>query len=97
MAVSDIALVAKTSIAAGAYLTIQPSIDTEWAVTHIVYTGAVEFYISDSSGDDKFDSDASLGFRAFSPAYPVSNTDYLKVKNVTAGTIKVLAKGWITK
>lgn len=76
-----------SQIANGSYLSIQPT-GTQEAVIHNIYCedGSVEHYFTDGSNTIKFDSDTTNGTRE-GMFFHVTNTKYIKVKNVSGGAL----------
>lgn len=87
MAVGDFeSIVADTvSVADAAYMTIQPAATKGLEIDSIVWAGAVELYKYDGTNSCLFDSDSAAG--SDSRVYKLTNADYLRVKNVSGGTI----------
>ena len=92
MAAGDVYSGGPTSVANGAYLTIQPA-GTSEAVIHNIYWSAngVEIYWYDGANEIKMDSDSSFGGR-FCMSFHVTNTRYIRVKNVSGGAAIYI--GW---
>lgn len=85
-----------TSIVDDGYHTIQPESGHE-AVVHnikIPSTKACELYATDGTNDILIDS-SSVSWVGYN--YNVTNTDYLRVKNVSGGTIYISHDGRYTK
>lgn len=84
MAQGDAVIGSITSVAAGAYLDVRPSSGT-WLLKNIEYGGMVEIYLSDGTNSILVDSDGSAtGGQMLGMNYLLSNTQYLRVKNVAA-------------
>lgn len=95
MAVGD-ATVGLSSIASASYLTIQPGAGVEWIIHNLYYPDAVEIYLSDGTNEIKFDFDISAGGR-LGYVFHVTNTHYLRVKNVSGATMYIGYDGVVTK
>lgn len=85
MAQGDAVIGAITSVAAAASLTVQPS-SGAWLLKNIQYGGAVEVYLTDGTNSILVDSDGAAG-EILGKNYLLSNTQYMTVKNVSAGAI----------
>jgi hypothetical protein len=96
MTVGDAVVVASTSVANNAYLTIQPGAGAEWIIhnIHAPSTAAIELYVTDGANDILTDSNTGgwLGYYIH-----LTNAQYLKVKNVSGGTIYMKYDGIISK
>lgn len=81
---------AHSSVANGSYLTIQPSAGQEYIVQNIYgpYGSALELYRTDGTNDIKIDYANSEGGWGLVKHF-VTNGIYLKVKNVSGGSIYV--------
>lgn len=77
------------SIANSGYLTIQATSGEEWVIFNIYAPvgSATELYMTNGSNDIKIDSDNTGGWRSFK--YLITNTQYLKIKNVSGGAIYI--------
>lgn len=90
MAVGD-AVSGSFTITATQNNTIRPSAGVEWVIHNLYYfntSGAspnIEFSITDGTSNCIFDSDTTRGAR-LGMCFHVSNTQYLKVNNISAGT-----------
>jgi hypothetical protein len=96
MAAGDAYRVGPTSVADTAYLTIQPGSGVEAVVHNIdVPVGtAVEVYRYDGTNSILLDS----GSESYSDFHwHVTNTHYLRVKNVSGGAAYLAADGMVTK
>jgi hypothetical protein len=68
------------SIAAGAFLAIQPSSTEEWVIHNIYHEHDVELHFYDGTNSLAFDTDAGAGVYA-KYAFHVTNSRYIRVKN----------------
>lgn len=75
------------SIAASAYLDIQPGAGVEYVIHNIYHEDQVEVYFYDGTNNLLFDSDSGKG--DFQGIYHCENVDRIRVKN-TAGTSKLI-------
>jgi hypothetical protein len=80
-------VIGHSSIANNAYLTIQPSSGDEYIVSNIWGGGALEVYMTDGSNEVLIESISASPYSFNCYKWIVSNTYYLKVKNVS-GDIK---------
>lgn len=85
MAAVDGIVIAQSSIAAAASLTIQPTGTEEWMIRNIWYGGAVELYRTDGSNAVKITSDTVAS--QIPVCLHITNAIYLTVKNVSAGSL----------
>jgi len=83
------------SVANAAYLTIQPSGTTEWVIHNIDFGGAVEISRFDGTNEIIFRTESAIG--EYACVRHVTNSDYLRVKNISGGTIKIGYDGVVTK
>lgn len=96
MAVNDVFSGGPTSVAAAAFLTIQPAAGVEAVIANVYHDGPVELYFSDGTTDLKHDSDTAGGvFRALGAN--VTNARYLKVKNTDTVARNIAYDGIQTK
>ncbi len=98
MAAGDVFQEGPTSTTDDSWLDIQPGASVEWVI-HNVYVGlgvAVEFEYFDGTNIILFDSDAVDGTR-FMVNWHVTNTNRVRVKNVSGGTVYLAADGIVTK
>lgn len=72
------------SVAAGAYLTIQPGALEDWSLRSIEHEAEVELSAYDGTNEAIFDSDTGPGAWFFNPPRLLTNTDYIRVKNTNA-------------
>ena len=96
MAARDAYVIAPTSVANTAFLAFQPAAGTE-IVLHNVYVPsgqAVELYWSDGTNDILIDS-GTESYNAFQ--FHCTNTVYVRVKNVSGGSIRLGGDGMYTK
>ena len=96
MAAGDAYVVAPTSTANNASLTLAQGSGVEVVVHNIYYGGAVEFYWTDGTNPIKFDSDTALGGR-LNLQHHCTQTRYISIKNVSGGTIFIGADGMTTR
>lgn len=96
MAIGDAVVVASTSVANNAYLTIQPGAGIEWVIhnVHVPNTAAIEMYMTDGTNDILTDKNTGgwLGYFMH-----LTNAQYMKIKNVSGGSIYMKYDGIITK
>jgi hypothetical protein len=85
-----------TSLATGAYLDIQPGAGIEWVIHNIYHADTVELYWYDGSNTIKFDADTTYGVFGKN-AFHVTNTVWIRVKNIHASTKLVGYDGICTK
>jgi len=95
MAVGDV-VTGHSSVAASASLTIQPGTGIEWVIHNLYYGAAMELYRTDGANTIKIDSDTSLGCR-MGTVFHLTNSIYLTLKNVSAGTAYFGYDGIVTK
>lgn len=96
MAVNDVFSGGPTSVAAAAFLTIQPPVGVEAVIANVHHEGPVELYFSDGTTDLKFDSDTAGGvFRNL--GVNVTNARYIKVKNTDSVGRNIAYDGIVTK
>ncbi len=96
MAAGDVFSGGPTSVAAGAFLTVQPGVGVEAVITNVYHEAEVELYFSDGTNDVKFDADTAGGvFRNLN--CQVTNARYLKVKNTNAAAKLIAYDGIQTK
>jgi hypothetical protein len=96
MAVGDVFDVVITSVANNGFLDIRPSAGIE-AVIHNVYVGGTwELYKSDGTNSILVDSGV-INAGPVSAALHVTNTRYLRVKNVSGASAFFSADGMQTK
>lgn len=91
----------EANVADNGYLDLQPAASHEANVYNIYFPGQVELYRKSSTVDFKF-ADVGMfpvltGPGVFSLIMPVDNTKYLRVKNVSGGTMNIAADGVYTK
>lgn len=92
MAAGDVVTLAPTSVAAGAYLAIQPGVGIEWVLHNIYYSGQVTISKYDGVNDVTVDSDTSVGARLNLQLH-ASNAVYYRVHNTGSGSIFVSYDG----
>ncbi len=76
------------SVAAAAYLTIQPTGSEEWTINTIYHDGSVELYRVSGVGECKVDADGGYGWWG-KCGIKVTNTQYIRVKNVEIAAFKI--------
>ena len=96
MAAGDVFSGGPTSVAAGAYLDIQPGAGVEAVITNIFYGGAVEIYYYDGAQQILAFSDVSAG-AVLNSSFHVVNARRIRVKNVTGAAIYIGYDGVQTK
>ena len=79
MAVGDVVADIQ-SIAAAAYLDIQPAVGVEWVIHNVYHEFDVELSRYDGINSLAFDTDAGAGIYA-KYAFHCNNTDRIRVKN----------------
>ncbi len=82
MAVGDV-FSGLQSVAAGAFLDIQPATGVEAVIHNIYHESDVELYFYDGTNLLKFDSETGAGVYAYYD-FHVTNSRYLRVKNTAA-------------
>jgi hypothetical protein len=95
MAVGDV-YQAFGSVNASNFLTVQPNAGVEVAIHNIYHEAEVELYYSNGTYDIKFDADSSFGV-VYNTCIRLTNTYYLKIKNVNAGAKYIACDGVVTK
>lgn len=85
-----------SSVAAGAYLDIQPGAGVEAVIHNIYHASDVQLEQYDGSNSLIFDTDTGAGIYA-KYAFHVTNTIRIRVKNTTAGSILIGYDGIVTK
>lgn len=95
MAVGDV-VAAHSSVAASGYLDIQPGSGVEWVIHNLYYGAAMELYRTDGTNDVKIDSDSTAGCR-MGAVFHVTNSYYLRLKNVSASSAYFGYDGVVTK
>jgi hypothetical protein len=88
MAVGDVAKNLQ-SIAAGAYLDIQPSGTAEWVIHNIYHEYDVTLEVYDGSNSLTFDTDAGAGAYA-KYAFHCTNTQRIRVRNTHVSASKLI-------
>jgi hypothetical protein len=74
---------ALTSVAAGAYLDIQPPAGEEWVIHNIYHASDIQLEFYDGTNSLIFDTDAGAGVYA-KYAFHVTNSIRIRVKNTSA-------------
>ena len=95
MAKGDVKAGISAGVADNGYMTVQPASGEEWCILGVWYEGAVELYLTDGTNDIKFDSDTGAGY--WVGRLPLTNTTYLKVKNVSGSAQDMGYTGYQTK
>lgn len=95
MAAGDAYVVVPTSTATTAFLALQPGSGVEVSVHNIFYSVAVEVYWYDGTNSILLANDPTPG--SMSGVWECTNSVYLRVKNVAAGTGYLGASGRVTK
>ena len=85
-----------SSIAAGAYLDIQPGSGIEWVIHNIHHEDQVEIYFYDGTNSILVDVDAGQGSWT-GQFFHCTNTKYYRVKNTAASAKLIGYDGIITK
>lgn len=80
----------------GLYTDIRPPSGVEWVIHNIYYSAAVEIYRTDGTNEIKIDSDSAAGCR-MGTAFHVTNSYYLRLKNVSLGACYFWYDGIVTK
>lgn len=83
-----------SSVADTSYLDIQPSSGDEAVIHNIYVDGSVEVYVSDDTNEIKIGdyTDSLLYF-----AFHVTNSQFLRVKNTSGGSLYIAYDGVKTK
>jgi hypothetical protein len=84
------------SVAAGAYLDIQPASGVEWVIHNIYHEHDVELSRYDGTNSLTFDSDSGAGVYA-KYAFHCNNTDRIRVKNMNTSARLIGYDGVQTK
>jgi hypothetical protein len=95
MAVGDV-FDGSATLTAGASVDIRPSAGVEAVIHNIYHDGDVELIKTDGTVSVSFDSDVGKGVYAKFSIH-VTNSRWLQVKNISAGTVKVSWDGIVTK
>ena len=96
MAVGDV-VSEISNIAAGSYLTIQPSAGNEWVIHNIYHEYDIQLEYYDGADEIAFDTDTGAGVYA-KFAFHVNNSHYLRIKNTHGSTTYSIGyDGIITK
>jgi len=83
------------SVSASAYLTIQPSAGVEWVIHNIYHESDIEVYFTNGTNEVKVDSESGNG--DLQGVWHVTNSYYLKVKNVDTAAKLIGYDGVVTK
>jgi hypothetical protein len=92
MAVGDAVLV-HSNVANDNYLTIQPASGDEYIITNIWAAGAIEVYMSDGTNNVLIENTAVEPYSFNNYKWIASNSYYLKVKNVSGGSVYIGCSG----
>ncbi|MGQ9530158.1 MAG: hypothetical protein ACUVQW_00705 [Candidatus Bathycorpusculaceae bacterium] len=95
MAVGDV-VSAIASVAAGAYLDIQPSAGTEWVIHNIYHEHDVQLEFYNGTNALPFDTEAGAGVYA-KYAFHVTNSIRIRVKNTNTSARLIGFDGVQTK
>ena len=95
MAKGDVVSGVFTAVADAAVVSIQPAAGVEWCILNIWYESSVELYYSDGTNDILFDSDTGGGI--WMGRLPVTNSLYIKVKNISGAAQNIGYSGYQTK
>jgi hypothetical protein len=95
MAQGDVKAGISASVANNDYMTIQPPSGEEWCIIKIMWEGAVELYFYDGTTEVFFDSDTGRGY--YLGKIPVTNSHYVRVKNVSGAAQDMAYSGYQTK
>lgn len=95
MAVGDVVADIQ-SIAAGAYLDIQPGSGVEWVIHNIYHESDVELNRYDGTNSLTFDTDTGAGVYA-KYAFHCNNADRIRVKNANTSAKLIGYDGMQTK
>jgi hypothetical protein len=87
MAVGDVKS-AIQSVAANAYLDVQPPLGEEWVIHNVYHEGDIQLEFYDGTNSLVFDSDTGAGVYA-KYAFHVTNSVRIRVKN-TMATAKLI-------
>lgn len=87
----------QASVANGAYQNIQPGVGYEAHICNFWGSGAIEVYQYDGTNEVLVNEVNSSPYAIAKFIYPVNNTYYLRIKNVSGGTIYVGFSGIYTK
>lgn len=85
-----------SSISSNGFLNIQPPSGEEWVIHNIYHEDSVELYFSDGTNNLLFDAEQGVGYWAWYE-FHVTNSRYLRVKNVTASAKLIGYDGVQTK
>lgn len=85
-----------SSVADGAYLTIQPVSGEEWTIQMLCWGATVELYFYDGTNSILMSGDSLNGSRINS-FIPVTNSQYYRLKNVSGGSAYFGYGGVVTK
>jgi len=84
------------SVAAGAYLTIQPPTNEEWVIHNIYHEGSIQVELYDGTNSLVFIEESGRGVLAYFD-FHVTNGIYLRVKNTESSAKLVGYDGVVTK
>ena len=95
MAADDRYLIAPASVANTAYMTIQPGTGVEAIIKNIFCAAAAEIHLYDGANDILLDTSALSGQNVWlNLSIDVTNTVYLRVKNVS-GSAQIMSAGGV--
>lgn len=95
MPIGDIAS-GLASVATGAYLDIQPGAGVEVVIHNIYHESDIELYFYDGTNNLLFDSETGKGAYARF-AFHVTNTRWIRVKNLDAASKLIGYDGVVTR
>jgi hypothetical protein len=95
MAVGDV-VIDLQEVAAGASLEIQPGVGAEWFISNVFFSGAVSIYLTDGALECLTSTYRGAGRWACIVLH-ITNTVYLKIKNISATTKLIGYDGVVTK
>lgn len=95
MAQGDI-VIWKGTVANGAYLTCQPSAGNEVVIKNIYHSGSIEVSRFDNTNEAVFLVATGSG-GLLSYTILVTNSDYLRIRNISGATIYIVVDGVQTK
>ena len=95
MAVGDVRS-GLVQVASGAYLDIRPPVNEEWVIHNIYHASDVQLEFTDGTNSIVFDTDAGAGVYS-KVAFHVTNTLWIRVKNLSASAQFIGYDGVVTK
>ena len=97
MAVGDVFEDFSANVANGDYLSVQPAAGYQAVVHNLFWAGSVELYNQEGANQILYRTPAAgAGGDAFY-AYHVTNTHYIRIKNISGGAIHLAFDGVYTK